>query len=94
LQTLLFCEAQLFPQPPQFVSFSKTSASQPSSAPLAGRLQLPRPGAQKEVQAFPVHARLATEVVEHLRSQPPQFAISSRTSRSHPGAALVLSQSP
>ena len=76
-QTLFLCEPQLFPQPPQFAVFVETSVSQPLSTPVVGFEQLPNPGAQKEVHAFPVHTAVATFVDEHARLHPPQLAMSS-----------------
>lgn len=94
LQTFPFCEPQLLPQPPQLASFSVTSVSQPSSAPVVGLEQFPLPEAQKDEQALPVQARLATPAVEHFRSHAPQFARSSCTARSQPGAPLSQSPKP
>jgi hypothetical protein len=74
---LFRCEAQLFPQPPQFEVLVRTSVSQPLSTPVVGFEQLPNPALQNDVQAFPVHAAVATFVDEHARLQPPQLAMSS-----------------
>ena len=49
--------------------FARTSVSQPLSTPVVGREQLPNPGLQYDVHAFPVHAAVTTFVDEHARLQ-------------------------
>ena len=91
---LLRWALQSLPQPPQFPVLVVTSVSHPLSNPVAGLSQLPNPAAQNEVHVFPVHASAVVCVVAHARSQPPQFATSSWTTRSQPGALALVSQSP
>lgn len=93
-QTLRFCFPQSFPQPPQFAESAVTLVSHPLSPPVAGFVQLPRPGMHEEVQAPAVHAMLATPLFEHERLHSPQLATSVLSGRSQPGAAALVSQSP
>ena len=77
MHDLPFWEPQLLPQPPQLMLSLAVAVSHPLSVPLLGDEQLANPGAQVDLQVLPEHTRPATLVVAHLRSQPPQFAMSS-----------------
>jgi hypothetical protein len=93
-QTLRFCLAQSFPQPPQFATSAVTFVSHPLSPPVAGFVQLPRPGKHEDVHAPAAHATLATPLLEHERLHSPQLATSALIGRSQPGAPALVSQSP
>jgi len=84
----------LFPQPPQLTASAVTLVSQPLSPPVAGFVQLPRPGKQLDEHPPAVQATLATPLLEQSRPHSPQFVTSLLTGRSQPGAAALVSQSP
>lgn len=78
----------MFAQAPQLVLFVETVSSQPSSAPVAGKLQLANPSVQVELHTPLLQARESTFCVPHARPQAPQLPMSVCSDTSQPfGAA-------
>jgi hypothetical protein len=81
------CRPHALPQPPQWASLAVTFVSHPSSAPEAGIAQLPKPGAQVELQAPFAQLFEATLVPAHARLHCPQWSTLVATFVSQPGIA-------
>lgn len=76
------------PQLPQEDVLAETLVSQPSSAPLGGWAQLPKPTSQVELHTPRLQDLLRTLEAEHPRPQAPQFVVSVNVLVSHPSSAV------
>jgi len=80
-------------QLPHSSALDETELSQPSSGPVVGSVQLPKPGTHDESHTPPLQSTAATLVVAQGRAQAPQFRGSVARVASQP-VATFWSQSP
>lgn len=87
-KALVCVAAHVRPQSPQLAASPRRSVSQPSSLPVAGRLQLPKPGLQVESQVPSVQLRVRMFALAHARPHAPQLSGSDEVRASQPSSAV------
>lgn len=80
--------AQPSPQLPQDDVLAETLVSQPSSGPLGGWAQFPKPTSHVELHTPRLQDLLRTLEAEHPRPQAPQFVVSVNVLVSQPSSAV------